>query len=445
MTTATRTTSDLTADQRESLRRILEWVRSPEAVITLSGYAGTGKTYLTQTIVETLQDAGWNILITAPTHQALGVVRGRSNATASTIHAALGLVVRENADGTTHVTQRTAPKVRGFDLLIVDEASMVGAELYQALMRERDCPVLFVGDPGQLPPIGERESPAFTEVSMRVALTQIVRQADGSSLITLAHRIREEAENGRRIGIESIRPYIGPEAVVMQAPGWQAPAAVAELVTDARAAGHQAVGITYRNADVDRINRAVHEALHPGHPLPYAPGERVLFRSPFHEEGREHEEPIARTNEYASVISVGDPKQGPLDTPTIDLELELQGGRIRTIPTPLHSARWHRAIRALFTEHRAAKAEAKITADPARQNELQEKARLASSRAWFLRSRLADIQHDYAMTAHRSQGSTFDIVVLHWAGLNEMRDDFEHARALYVAATRPSMYLAIVE
>ena len=49
------------------------------------------------------------------------------------------------------------------------------------------------------------------------------------------------------------------------------------------------------------------------------------------------------------------------------------------------------------------------------------------------------------VTKRPVEGSTFEIVVLYWAGMEKMRNSFEHARAVYVAATRPSRYLAIVE
>ena len=50
------------------------------------------------------------------------------------------------------------------------------------------------------------------------------------------------------------------------------------IVTDARSEGFEAVALTYTNVDVDRINGAVHRALFPDAELPYAPGEKVLFR-----------------------------------------------------------------------------------------------------------------------------------------------------------------------
>lgn len=431
----------LTPAQDAAREQLLEWLSTPTAVAVLAGLAGTGKSYLVGTLLGELVEQGKNILLTAPTHQALAVVStGLDDIESMTLHAALGLAVRENEDGTTRVTSRRAPKIRGYDLIVVDEASMVGAELYQTLMRERDCAVLFVGDPGQLPPIGETESPAFAEVTNRASLTQVVRQAEGSALIQLAHEIRSQAENGRRVALSHVRSYAQGEAQI-QTGGLST---VTELAIDARSAGFNAVAITYRNEDVDRINNSVHRALFPADSAPFSPGERILFRAPYHEPGREHEEPLVRTNEFATVVELSAPRDGLFDIPSQALQVRFDDGRVRTVPIAVNPGAWKRACDNLFAEHRAAKAKAAL-ATGAEAAHLKDRARDASARAWMLRTRFANVQHAYALTAHRAQGSTYEIVILHWQGLERMRDDFEHARAVYVAATRASEYMVIVE
>jgi hypothetical protein len=433
----------LNPGQLAALTEIADRICDPGAVVTLGGLAGTGKTYLLKTLLRDLSDTGWRILLTAPTHQALAVARAGLPAEidAMTIHAALGLSVLERDDGTTEVTSRARARVRSYDLIVVDEASMVGQDLYRTLMRERECAVLFVGDPGQLPPIGERESPAFVEVSARITLTDIVRQAEGSPLIRIAHEIRASAENGRRLTLDVIRAHATGAAQIQRGSIHM----ITELIVDARRSDFDAVALTYRNEDVDRINAGVHRALFPDSPTVFAPGERLLFRAPYHEVGRQNEEPIARTNELATVLEISDPVEGIYGTPTINLTLQFDDGRERRVPAPLNARAWRRTWSALFADHRAAKARSKLTRDPSEAIEQKELAREASVRAWALRTGFANVQHAYALTAHRAQGSTYEIAVLHWEGLARMRDDFEHARALYVAATRPSQYLVIVE
>lgn len=439
---ATTLATSLTPDQLNALAEIRARIADRSAVVTLAGLAGTGKTFLLRELLRELREADWRILLTAPTHQALAVAREglAADVETMTIHAALGLTVHEREDGTTSVARRVSPKLRGYHLVVVDEASMVGAELYQEFMRNRECAVLFVGDPGQLPPVGERESPAFAEVAGRLSLTSIVRQAEGSPLITLAHAIRELAENGQRVRLDLLRPHAEGAAQIVDG-NLQT---VTEYVADAISSGFRAVGITYRNEDVDRINAGAHRALYPSSTLPYEPGERVLFRAPWHRPGEENREPVVRTNEMGTVVSLSDVVESPFDLPMRNLTVELDSGREYMFPVPVNPVTWRRAVSALFAEHRSAKARAAL-ARGSEADALREVARAASAHAWRLRSWFAAVQHAYALTAHRSQGSTYDIAVLHWRGLGMMRDDFEHARAVYVAATRASQFLVIVE
>ena len=75
---------------------------------------------------------------------------------------------------------------RGYKLIVVDEASMIGDELLQDL-KTHDVPILAVGDHGQLPPVASSGS-LMEEPDMR--LEQIHRQAVGSPIIQFAHHLR---------------------------------------------------------------------------------------------------------------------------------------------------------------------------------------------------------------------------------------------------------------
>jgi exodeoxyribonuclease-5 len=79
-------------------------------------------------------------------------------------------------------------------LLVVDECSMVGRELYAHILRAAapvEAQVLFVGDPAQLPPVKEKVSPTFAQTVHQVTLTASVRQARDHPLLALATELRE--------------------------------------------------------------------------------------------------------------------------------------------------------------------------------------------------------------------------------------------------------------
>jgi len=55
------------------------------------------------------------------------------------------------------------------------------------------------------------------------------------------------------------------------------------------------------------------------------------------------------------------------------------------------------------------------------------------------------VRYTYSSTAHKSQGSTLDAAVIDWPDLNKVTDTATFCRMLYVAITRPSEYLLIID
>jgi ATP-dependent exoDNAse (exonuclease V) alpha subunit len=140
----------LTAEQRSAVAHLLDF---PEEVQTLGGYAGTGKT----TVITELHRRLPYFPVCAFTGKAASVLR-RKGVEASTIHSLIFKAVEivsydKKGKRRVHVeyVQKPSHEVlgRGF---IVDEASMVGRDLHDALTAY-GRPVIFVGDHGQLEPV----------------------------------------------------------------------------------------------------------------------------------------------------------------------------------------------------------------------------------------------------------------------------------------------------
>jgi exodeoxyribonuclease-5 len=145
---------NLTQDQRTALRTILDALAEGRPAV-LAGYAGTGKTTLLAELVPALQSQGRRVLLMAPTHKAVAVAARRlPGVRAETLHRALGMTLRTCDDGEQRLMAGTP--VDGHDVWIVDEASMVGQDLYEAVSeaaRAMGLGVVWVGDPAQLPPV----------------------------------------------------------------------------------------------------------------------------------------------------------------------------------------------------------------------------------------------------------------------------------------------------
>lgn len=184
--------------QKEAIKQAL---MSP--MLALTGGPGTGKTTVIKGIVELFAElhglsldphaykdgAAFPILLAAPTGRAAKRMSESTGLPAMTIHRLLGMNGQENLDDESE---------RSIDgrLLIVDEMSMVDVWLANQLFRALPAhmQVILVGDQDQLPSVGPGQVLKDILESKQlptVELTDIYRQKDGSSIIEMAHAIKE--------------------------------------------------------------------------------------------------------------------------------------------------------------------------------------------------------------------------------------------------------------
>lgn len=192
----------LTEHQQEIYSEIMNCIIQKKHC-TLSGYAGTGKSFVTNMIVRNLGKLRYIIL--APTHKALGVLRDKekelneicevkSYSEFQTVAKFLNMkpnfenkgVDLENPD---FIYEDDKEDKRKHDLVIVDECSMISKSTFAQLMR-KNVTYLFVGDIAQLPPIGEKSSKTF-ELNNIFYLTEIVRTKK-DDIVNLCNLARSE-------------------------------------------------------------------------------------------------------------------------------------------------------------------------------------------------------------------------------------------------------------
>jgi ATP-dependent exoDNAse (exonuclease V) alpha subunit len=175
-------------EQAEAIDKVGRWLKEGEPqVFRLFGYAGVGKTTLARHVAD---GAHGETAFAAFTGKAAMVMRANGCAGATTIHA---LIYRasEGAEGAPTFTLNADGPASRAGLIVIDECSMVDAELARDLL-SFGKPILVLGDPFQLPPV--KGGGFFTESAPDVMLTAIHRQAADNPIIRLSQIVRSGGE-----------------------------------------------------------------------------------------------------------------------------------------------------------------------------------------------------------------------------------------------------------
>lgn len=183
--------------QEQAISEILNWIaNSPDRTYTLSGFAGTGKTTLVNHILELIPHM--IVAVTAPTHKAKLVISKATGRTGHTIQALLGLrpnVSLETFDANNPVfSQIGQALIADFQLIIIDEASMLNKDLFVTIISEakkHNVKVLFMGDEAQLPPVKEEISVVFKNPGIS-KLSKVERQSTDNPLMSVYDAIRND-------------------------------------------------------------------------------------------------------------------------------------------------------------------------------------------------------------------------------------------------------------
>jgi hypothetical protein len=433
------TDPELTKDQAEALRKI-EAAYEPGEFYLLTGHAGSGKTYLMQRLTKNMLAKKCRIVLSAPTHKAVAVLARKlaeaniKDVPCRTIHSILGLTPKPRTDRLVFERERDAEPVTA-DVVVVDECSMVSEDLYRHIKRHLpNAFVLFVGDPAQLPPVGEVESQTFATKNGS-HLTTIVRQAAGNPILAAAGIIR--ASQGGPVDMSWCAPSAleNKQGIFLPADAahrWMKKAFTSpEFEADPDSFRY----LAWTNSRVHHVNELVRAWRYGANiPTPFMPGESALFRAPVVVD----ESIIFANNQEARVVAI--------ERSTFTHEIEEAEG----VP------KWTASLRSWRITLRDDEGVEKAVHMHADEREFQRvveriKDEAAESRLRWkhlheFQQSLAQLQSVYCLTVHRSQGSTFQTAFLDLPDIRrrEKTNLLEAQQMLYVAATRPSQRLIVV-
>lgn len=196
-------TSNFTNDQLKAYDELMKFIDSPfdnkNYKRALIGAAGTGKTFLVRALLLNSTLSYSLIGLSAPTHKAcrvLGESIHISGIKVNTIQSDLGLRLNFDIDKFDPNNPPFDPKgkikIGNYKLYIVDEASMINSRLCIFLEKtcvSNKCKIIFIGDNSQLAPVGEKYSSAFRNIK-NYSLKQIVRQGEDNPVSYLLELLR---------------------------------------------------------------------------------------------------------------------------------------------------------------------------------------------------------------------------------------------------------------
>lgn len=440
----------LTPDQRELYYKIEEFRKSDQKMMSVTGYAGTGKTYMLNCVSD--RDTG----ICAPTHKAVAVLKNKVNvySFAATLHSALGL--REQRDGEIikFVPDRNATfaleRLEDIDLLIVDESSMVDDTLFGYLDEysdDADFKVLFMGDPFQIPPVnlGSVSIPCDTEQCHSKdmptsSLTKIVRQAEGNPIIHLSMMVRQE-------GLDYVRANLQRLAVENEMGGVEkiSKSDLGDLL-DSLYLSPEAEDIdyvrtvAYTNKVVDNLNKLIRDSVMDSKgkvptddvmlgdylvmSKPYLEGKKILLNN-------NDEVEIVQLEEVRNDVDIINDDYPITYFKATVKNLANEGTVVVKILSKKSEPIYKEVMGLLLAAAKSKK-----------------KGSLEATTAWKefyqFQEIFIDYKHVFAITAHKSQGSTYNTTIIMLNDIMKCGNVWERDRIFYTAVTRASKKVYIV-
>lgn len=464
----------LNEEQAEAHRQLVAYMNQrgrPEEMLLLKGFAGTGKTTTISKAVEAV-DHSIKIAVSAPTHKAVRVLRKvstmGSRVTYATIHSLLGVKpVINNHTGKQEFKVSKDPedgRIHEYDVLILDEVSMLNAELFHAVkekFEEDGLRVVFLGDAAQIPPVKEIDSIPLMEPAKHgvrvLALEKIMRQAGDNPILDLATAIRNTYKT-KTVDVSAFGAKHGGMGVELYVP--HQTKEINQILEDRfcspnfKADPDYMKVIGWTNAVVDAINQKVRKLLFEvpegmlSLPL-IMNGEKLIMDDAY--SIRDQFNTVINNNEEIEVVNSSTVYKafryiesvtpfGP-SWKEANLKCYLATIQFMTVNNKLFKGNiyiCHETEQSKLAGILAHIAKTALKADFAERNKIWQNK-------YDIEGMFAKVKYNYAVTAHKAQGSSYDhCMVINWDILKN-RNVEERNRIQYVAVTRAKKLLYIVQ
>lgn len=213
------------AQQIDALNEMDRFMKSNETSMTLSGYAGTGKTSLMEIIAKKGRKQHRPVVFCATTNKAAAVLNERVSKAgfkAATLNKVFGISVEVDSNSSTYNARNLVNVLKDADItpgttVVIDEASMINEENYGILnniAKRNSLKIIYVGDEAQLAPVGEDKiSKVFRNGDGKVIRLTQVERTDDNAILKEATDLRNgnplsgiSSFNGKGEGVAYISP-----------------------------------------------------------------------------------------------------------------------------------------------------------------------------------------------------------------------------------------------
>jgi len=452
------------AGQAEALDKMTDFLAGEDKAFLLKGRGGTGKTTIVKMVIDKSNIPHGQILGATIADEARGILENNLPATVKTrtIASALGLVSDFNSrTGELYFRERTTQEqmmyeaqgksdpIENAKLIIIDEASMVGDDIYEILMRKKrpNAKVIFMGDNAQIPPImadgGSKDSPVFELLEGTEnfsELTQRMRQGEESPILPVTDVYAENIESMQRGDQGKENPLtkrtssfdVNSNSGVIFTDNRQE--IVDSFVEDFQKDPDNlknAVIIGARNEVVDNFAQLVRNKLFDNPSEPFVIGDIIRVNSPFLQ-GKE----VLYANGFKGKVI----KVEPLGiNPLINLETFAITVEYDSVNISGKTVRKTTRMTTINPENKKAlKSMLQALALKAKSKQINWKV------YYDIKESIVDLGYNYAMTSHKVQGSTYkNVYVLEDDIMSFPGGRLQRNRMLYTAVSRPTTKLVL--
>lgn len=433
----------------------------PTQYYVIEGKAGTGKTTIAKEILKEFEDE--QIYVAAVSHKAKGVIKSSfgDDTRGKKFFSIAGLLGMKGInDNDTQTTKfQVGLKVPLLDnppaLLVIDEASMITEDVLKKIIDinsslSRPFQMLFLGDIGQIQPIRDEQSEFYRthkyllnkksdifNSKHRSKLITRVRQGEANPILPYADYFWENSQKenpelnptqhivrNNQITDKGSLLFSNSEGEVLNSVIKAVKNAVEKGLTN-----HVKI-VTYHVNEKTELNQKIHEALF-GKDSDYSKGDMLILNSPYDLPD------VNATMENSSEIQIKSIQDEDTDEFGVHtLYLETNG----TAYTRTGNEQKDCVIQVVSRNDIGLyNQKLQKLASYAKRQTNRALKKQAWSDFWEYKGRYADVDFGYAITAHKSQGSTYDIVVVDEKDImgTTATSNQEKSELIYTALTRP--------